>query len=101
MNKYGTLMAIMLFLVISTFLASSIVGFDPTINPATGMSPIGDPGDLSVTNALAIAFNSLGFFFNLLLFKVEGIPNFINLLVFWPLTIGLFFMLISLIRGSD
>lgn len=98
MSKYGTLITISLFLILSTFLAMSITGFNPSVDPTTGLTPIGEPNFFTILQTI---WNSLGFFFNIMFFNVEGIPSFINIIVFWPLTIGLFFMIISLIRGTE
>jgi hypothetical protein len=42
--------------------------------------------------------NVLGTFFNIMLFRVEGIPTFITLIVFYPITFGIIYMIADIAK---
>lgn len=93
MNKYQTLMLMVLFLVFTTIVASSINGLGVTTDITSGVGTF----ELTLEGVLEV----IQFFFAMLFFQVSGVPNIINLLVFWPLTLGILLMIIGIIRGTD
>jgi hypothetical protein len=70
--------------------------------------------DGSVTNSIIIdnlpdeqtfdifsnLFNFVNIFYRMLTFQVTSIPSIFNLLIFYPLTAGVLFMIIDIIRGN-
>ena len=88
MNKFSLLMMLVFFLVFSTFVAGSLTGFGVTENLQEGVTAF-------EFSAAGIS-TAIGFFFKLLAFQVTGIPAVINILVFWPLTIGILYMIIEM-----
>jgi len=88
MSKYTILISMILLLVFSTILAGSLTNLsvDSTLITEGAHNFTFDVG--SITSV----FN---YFFGIMTFQVEGIPSFINLLVFYPLTIGVLYILLE------
>jgi hypothetical protein len=42
--------------------------------------------------------NVLGTFFNIMLFRVQGIPTFITVIVFYPITFGVIYMVADIAK---
>jgi hypothetical protein len=91
MNKFGQLFIIIIFLILATLLVEGLY-LTPTADVTTGI--ITESGGL-----LSLIANSISGFWKIMSFQVEGLPVFINLLVFYPLSVMVFFMLIDLVRG--
>jgi hypothetical protein len=74
-----------------TLLADSITGISATTDI------VGNPA----TNIEASASGVLSFlrtFFDILTFNLEGIPNMVNLLFFFPITVGLLFIIVEIVK---
>lgn len=90
MNKFVTLMVLVAFLFAVSYLATAL-GFSVNEDITaieTGFS-IG-----SVDGIVQV----LGTFFNIMLFRVEGIPTFITLIVFYPITFGVVYMIADIAK---
>lgn len=96
MNKYVMMMFIVLFEVFITTVAQS-VSLSLSEDVLTGANQI-NPTPLGFIGEI---FASIGFFFKLMFFQVENIPAIITIIVFYPLNIALFLLIISIIRGTD
>lgn len=96
MNKYMTLIIMVIFLVAATLVADSALGISTSTNIIVDFD-IAPPE--TWIGRLNVARGMLGTFFNILTFQVEGLPVMINLLVFYPLTFGVAYMIIDIIRG--
>jgi hypothetical protein len=97
MNKYVLLMVMVLFLVLITILVDSI-GLAASQNILSIEISDEQPGFF---NLVAGVWNYLSLFFIIIFFDVPGLPLIFKLVVFYPLTIGSIFMIISIIRGTD
>jgi hypothetical protein len=97
MNKYVLLMTMVLFLVLITILVDSI-GLAASENILSINISDQQPGFF---NLVASVWNYLSLFFVIVFFDVPGLPLIFKLVVFYPLTIGSIFMIISIIRGTD
>jgi hypothetical protein len=97
MNKYVLLMVMVLFLVLITILVDSI-GLAASQNILSIEISDEQPGFF---NLVASVWNYLSLFFIIIFFDVPGLPLIFKLVVFYPLTIGSIFMIISIIRGTD
>lgn len=97
MSKVQLLIVMVIFFIFSAFLAVSLSGtsvemcdIDP--NPLfTNMQPCVIQA-VDMTNWWSIA----GYVGKLLTFQVEGLPNVISLFVFWPLSLGILFIILEL-----
>jgi len=89
-NKYVLFMVMTLFLIFITFIADSI-----SVSSTTDLlDNIPSDGDASV----GAIFRLMGTFFKILTFQLTGIPIVFNIFVFIPLTFGVIFMLIDIIK---
>ena len=96
MNKFMTLFMVILFLVLSTLVVNSLYDVSGIPDITTGV--IGETPD----GFLAILTNigdMVGGFWKIMTFQVPELPVAVNLIVFYPLSIMVFFMVIDLIRG--
>jgi len=90
MNKFMTLMVMVAFLFTVSYLATSI-----------GFSVAGDitaPEASFEIGSLSGIIDILRTFFNIMLFRIEGIPIIITLVVFYPITFGIIYMLADIIK---
>jgi hypothetical protein len=53
-----------------------------------------------ILNLLRSVWNYISLFFAIIFFQVNGLPTVFNLFIFWPLSAGTIFMIISIIRGN-
>jgi hypothetical protein len=53
-----------------------------------------------IVNLLRSVWNYISLFFAIIFFQVNGLPAVFNLFIFWPLSAGTIFMIISIIRGN-
>lgn len=98
MNKYVLFMVMILFLIFTTFLAQSIdanATFSILNNLPSGEAPS------SILNVLNSVLALGATFFRLLTFQIEGIPAVFNIFIFYPLTFGILYMTIDIVRGSN
>jgi len=91
MNKFAQLLFIMVFLIIATLVVESLY-LTASTDITTGIIT-GDGGFLSAIGSMVEGF------WKIITFQVPDLPVFINLLVFYPLSIMVFFMVVDLIRG--
>lgn len=90
MNKFAQLFIIVIFLILATLVVEGL--YLTTTDITTGIIP--DGGGI-----LSVLANSVSGFWKIMTFQVQGLPVFINLLVFYPLSVMVFFMVIDLVRG--
>ena len=96
MNKYVLLMTMVFFLVFMTTLVGSInESVSSNITSAEVSEDV--PG---ILNLLRSVWNYISLFFAIIFFQVNGLPTVFNLFIFWPLSAGTIFMIISIIRGN-
>lgn len=96
MSKFVLLMSMILFL---TFIAtiSISINFDLASDILRAEISEDVPGLTGILRYIGI---SLVFFFNIIAFRVPGLPFAFTLFVFWPISVGVIFMVISIIRGN-
>lgn len=90
MNKYSIFMIMVLFLLFMTFVADSVAA-STTVN-------IGENLPTGSDDSVSGIFRLLGTFFKILTFQLNGIPAVFNIFVFLPLTFGVVYMLIDIIK---
>jgi hypothetical protein len=91
-------MTLVFFLVIMTLIAGSI---DETAASNIFLDSLNDnPEAPRLLNILATIWSYLSIFFRMLTFQISGIPAIINILAFYPITAGVIYMLIDIIRGN-
>jgi len=88
MNKYVLLGVLMFFLYIMSMVAASIEGFT-----ATDLSY----PDAAISPSIGGVFSALGAFFNMLLFRIDGVPIFFNL-IFIAITFMILYMIIDVVK---
>lgn len=89
MNKYITLAVLVAFLALSTMLAGSL-----------SMTTTDIVQDLPPGPSIIKILPYINVFWAIITFQIEGLPVWITLLVFWPLTISVLYMTIDIIRGT-
>ena len=97
MSKYVLLMSIILFLTFITVISVSI-NVEVTSDILSAEISQDIPG---ITGILRFIGIYLTLFFNIVAFRVPGLPFAFTLFIFWPLSVGTIFMIISIIRGTD
>ena len=97
MNKYMMLMTIVLFDILMVSLAAAMTGFGTSGDILTAPGAL-DPTPLGFLGSI---FEIIPFFFRLVFFQVTGVPEIIVLVVFYPINIALFWLVIAMIRGTD
>ena len=96
MNKYVWFLLVSLFLILATITADSIL-LSTSADVVSSIEVTTEaPGLLEVLDAV---WQYIGVFFNILLFRVEGFPIMLNLLIFWPLTLANLLLIVSIVRG--
>lgn len=91
--KVGFIIAVVFFYVFVGMLALALGFTSPVIeNPPSGLP--------EWTDTFTWIFDVIGSIFQLMFFQVEEIPTMLNTLIFLPLTIGIFFGVMRLIRGG-
>lgn len=73
-----------------TLLADSITG----INASNSI--VSNPG--AITADVSGIFRFLSTFFDILTFQLTGIPTLINLLFFFPISVGLIFIILEIVK---
>lgn len=96
MSKFVLLMSMILFL---TFIATISISINFNLTSDILRAEISEnvPGLTGILRYIGI---SLVFFFNIIAFRVPGLPFAFTLFVFWPISVGVIFMVISIIRGN-
>ena len=97
MSKYVLLMSIILFLTFITIVSVSI-NIQVTTDILTAQVSQDVPGITGLWNYVK---TFLLLFFNIVAFRVPGLPFAFTLFIFWPLSAGVIFIIISIIRGTD
>ena len=59
-----------------------------------------EPPDCSNTNALVCVASNLGYFFKLMLISTSPSWNWVKTIILTPLLVGLFYLIVRLIRGG-
>jgi hypothetical protein len=96
MNKYVLLMTMIFFLVFITTIVASI-NLTTTSDITTAAVSDEAPG---VFNILTSVWNYITIFFAIIFFRVDGLPLAFNLFLFWPLSVGVIYMIVDIIRGN-
>lgn len=94
MNKYVLFMTMVFALVLITLLVQFIDG------SVTNTIIIDNIPDEQTFDIFSNLFNFVSIFYRMLTFQVTSIPSIFNLLIFYPLTAGVLFMIIDIIRGN-
>ena len=94
MNKYVLFMTMVFALVLITLLVQFIDG------SVTNSIIIDNLPDEQTFDIFSNLFNFVNIFYRMLTFQVTSIPSIFNLLIFYPLTAGVLFMIIDIIRGN-
>jgi hypothetical protein len=92
-NKFAQMFIIMIFLVMATLMVESLY-LTTSADITTGILTDGAPG--GIFNQIASVIKG---FWKIITFQIPEMPVAINLLVFYPLSVMVFFMAIDLIRG--
>lgn len=91
MSKLTFLLFTVFAMVALTLLADSIAGIqasnDIVTNPPT-----------NITADVSGILRFLRTFFDILTFRLEGIPTILNLVFFFPITIGLLFIIVEVVK---
>jgi len=95
MNKYVTLLMVVLFLIVATLVVESLY-LTPTQDITKGVVTDQATGLFGTIRNVG---NMLSGFWKIMTFQVAELPVAINLVVFYPLTIMVFFMVIDMIVG--
>jgi hypothetical protein len=93
MNKYMTLIVMVLFLVLVTVVADSALGISANLNIVDGINV---PPPETWLGRFSVVTDMIKVFFNIMLFQVEGLPAFFNIVVFYPLSFGIVYMIIDI-----
>jgi hypothetical protein len=93
MNKFAQMFIIMIFLVMATLMVESLY-LTTSTDITTGILSDGATG--GILNQIASVITG---FWKIITFQIPEMPVAINLLVFYPLSVMVFFMAIDLIRG--
>jgi len=93
-NKYVLFMTMVFALVLITLLVQFIDG------SVTNSIIIDNLPDEQTFDIFSNLFNFVNIFYRMLTFQVTSIPSIFNLLIFYPLTAGVLFMIIDIIRGN-
>lgn len=91
MNKYALVIILAAFLMIVTYAVDVSTSY-------TLASDINQAASAPENTNLVTVFSMLGTLFGMLAFQVEGIPVFINLFVFWPISLGLLVLILDIIK---
>lgn len=94
MNKYLLFGLILVLLVLCTYTINASEGLSSNIDLSDNVTVINDEEDVSVGGLIGLA----GTFIRVITFQADGIPVFITLLVFYPLTGMLIYMLIDIFK---
>jgi hypothetical protein len=95
MSKYVLLMSIVLFLTFISVISLSI-NLEVSSDVLSAEISKDVPGLTGILRFLVIY---LELFWNIIAFRVPGLPFAFTLFVFWPLSSTVIFMIISIIRG--
>lgn len=90
MNKYTTLMVMFLFLIIVTLVADSVL-----ITTSEDMlgGGIADTGKSS-----AAIFSMISTYYKIITFQIPSMPFIVNAIVFYPLSFGIVFMIVDILK---
>lgn len=100
MNNTWTVIFIVFFLVLVSVMAGEVGITTTLIQPPDTPDAPEDAGFFEALSALARwTFNTVGNFFQLLTFQAD-IPPIINTIIMLPLTFGLFYLIIVIVRGG-
>ena len=94
MNKYVLFGLILTLMVLCTYVIDASEGLSSNVDLSDNVSVIDDEEDVSIGGLLGLA----GTFIRVITFQAEGIPAFITLLIFYPLTGMLIYMIIDIFK---
>ena len=89
-TKYGLLMVMFVFLVAVTLVADSVL--------ITTSQNILDGAVSDTTQTSGGIFSMMAVYFKIITFQIPQIPLMINLFVFYPLSIGIGYMIIDILK---
>jgi len=96
MNKYVLLMTLIFFLVFMTTIVASI-NLTTTSDITSAEISDQEPGFF---NILRSVWSYVSLFLAIVFFRVDGLPLAFNLFLFWPLSAGVIYMIVDIIRGN-
>lgn len=89
-NKYVLLMIMFVFLVIITLVADSVL--------LTTSEDLLGGAVVDTTYTSSGIFTMIGTFFKIITFQLPQIPLVVNLLVFYPLSLGIIYMIVDILK---
>lgn len=89
-NKYVLLMIMFVFLVIITLVADSVL--------LTTSEDLLSGVVVDTTYTSSGIFTMIGTFFKIITFQLPQIPLVVNLLVFYPLSLGIIYMIVDILK---
>ena len=92
MNKYALLMFLGFLIIVLTLVASSL-----EISTTSDIA-VNIPTDVSLSFSGVTSLITV--FFRILTFRLVGVPPIINLMLFLPISIGVVYIIIDIIRGN-
>jgi len=90
LNRFGTFMFLVLYLIITTLLANAL-GLGVTGSPVGGIPTDGGIG-------LGTVGSILGTFWNMVTFQVSGVPPIVNIIFFITPVLGLIYFIIDVVK---
>lgn len=91
MNKYLTLGVLMFLLLFATYVVDLTDGYSTSSDPNQVVDTPEDTDRITV-------FTMIGTFFDILTFKIVGLPAILNVLFFYPITIIIGYMVIDILK---
>ena len=92
MNKYALMMFLSFLIICLTLVAASL-----EISTTTDIA-VNIPTDVSLSFSGVTSLITV--FFRILTFRLVGVPTVINLFLFLPISIGVVYIIIDIIRGN-
>ena len=95
MSNTWTIILITAFMSILTVVATGL-----RLEAAQIVAPEVDDAPVSTLNVISFAFENARTFFQILTFRLEFMPPVINAILFLPISMGILFIILTIIRGG-
>lgn len=92
MNKTWTFILLASYLILMSVVAQSI-----ELTTSTELDIVTQQFDLSLTGIWSV----FGTFFKLLAFRVNGVPPLFTIIAIYPASLGILYIIISMVRGTE
>lgn len=104
-NNTFTVIALVFFLIMTGWVAGEIGLTTDVIEPPEQPDEPDVGGGIwgsieALAGLIAWVFNSVASLFQLLTFQVEGLPTEVSLFIFVPISFGIFYLILVIIRGG-